>query len=377
MRKRIIVLGMCVVMAFSMTACKKKDNKETTTESSQESSLPDGLNEKDDVKEGEGEVVNLADYKKLTVGASKVTISDNSLDSSINSVLDGYPVKNGVVKDTDVVNIDFVGKINGKEFEGGTAQGQTLDIAHSTYIKGFAEGLVGKKIGDKVDLNLKFPEDYGKEELNGKDVVFTVTINSVRPELTDDFVAKNLKDDYNVSTVSEMKEYVKDQMVLSAKFSAVWKDYISECVVNASQEEVDRLVKAGVEYYEQYVKTNTEMELKEYIESQSSSYEEFEKTLKDEAVVSVKEQMIIEAIADAEKLAVTDEEYKKEAQYYVDNYGYESIEEMEEEGKVKKEEIMSNALYYKVAEWICRQVEVVDDSTEESTSAAESASKSE
>ncbi|MBR0327389.1 MAG: FKBP-type peptidyl-prolyl cis-trans isomerase, partial [Clostridia bacterium] len=82
-------------------------------------------------------------------------------------------------KDGDVVNIDYVGKINGEEFEGGSATSQSLELGSDSYIDGFEDGLIGAKKGDKVTLNLKFPQDYGNEELNGKDVVFEVTVNSV------------------------------------------------------------------------------------------------------------------------------------------------------------------------------------------------------
>ena len=197
MRKRLLLIGMCVVMAFSTVACKKKDSKkdntETTSASEQETTVP-GSNPKDSVAEGDAKVTELAEYKGLEVYKSKVTIADTSVDSSVNSILSQYPVKEGKVTDKSIVNIDYVGKLDGEAFERGTAQGQTLDIANSTYIKGFAEGLVGVKIGDTVDLNLTFPDPYDNNpDLAGKAVVFTVTVNSVMPELTDEFVAANIK----------------------------------------------------------------------------------------------------------------------------------------------------------------------------------------
>ena len=306
MRKRLLLIGMCVVMAFSTVACKKKDSKkdntETTSASEQETTVP-GSNPKDSVAEGDAKVTELAEYKGLEVYKSKVPIADTSVDSSVNSILSQYPVKEGKVTDKSIVNIDYVGKLDGEAFEGGTAQGQTLDIANSTYIKGFAEGLVGVKIGDTVDLNLTFPDPYDKNpDLAGKAVVFTVTVNSVMPELTDEFVAANLKKQYEVSTVKELKDYVKNQMILSAKYSAVWSDYVSSCVVVFSKEELDKLIQNGVEYYENFVKSQTDKELKEYIEENGQTYEEFEETLKLEAMSNLKEQMIAEEIAKKENI---------------------------------------------------------------------------
>lgn len=380
MRKRLLLIGMCVVMAFSTVACKKKDSKkdntETTSASEQETTVP-GSNPKDSVAEGDAKVTELAEYKGLEVYKSKVTIADTSVDSSVNSILSQYPVKEGKVTDKSIVNIDYVGKLDGEAFKGGTAQGQTLDIANSTYIKGFAEGLVGVKIGDTVDLNLTFPDPYDNNpDLAGKAVVFTVTVNSVMPELTDEFVAANLKKQYEVSTVKELKDYVKNQMILSAKYSAVWSDYVSSCVVEVSKEELDKLIQNGVEYYENFVKSQTDKELKEYIEENGQTYEEFEETLKLEAMSNLKEQMIAEEIAKKENIEVTDEEYEKEANYYIETYSLKDKAEFEE--KYNKDDIMKNILYYKVVEWVCNNTNVVDDpettsaeATSEETSSAE------
>ena len=364
MKKKLLIIGMCVAMTFSMTACgdKKDKEKETTTESSEKSSEEEttiaGTNEKDKIVEGDNELVELGDYKKLSVKKDDVKVSSDNVDSSIKSILAGYPVKEGTVKETDVVNIDFVGKLDGKEFDGGSAKGQTLDIANSTYIDGFAEGLVGKKIGDTVDLNLKFPENYGKEELNGKDVVFTVTINSVSSELTDEFVAKNLKTEYEVSNVEELKAYVEDQMRLSNIYEKVWSDFIAECIANVSEKKVNELVESGVDYYETYLASMTETPLEDYLKEQGSSLKEFKYMLEKEAIVSIKEQMIIEAIAEKEKIEVTDEEYQKEVDYYMETYDIKTKEEFEKQ--YSKEDVMSNVLYYKVVEWTCNQVEVTE-----------------
>lgn len=368
MRKKLLILGMCVAMTFSMTACgdKNDEEKETTTAASEENSDGDsseeetvaGMNAKDNVVEGDNEVVELADYTKLSAAKSEVEVSSDNVESSIDSILAGFPVTEGTVKETDVVNIDYVGKLNGEEFDGGTAEGQTLDIANSTYIEGFAEGLVGKTIGDTVDLNLTFPEDYGNEELNGQDVVFTVTINSVSSELTDEFVANNLKTEYGVSTVEELKAYVEDQMRLSNIFELVWTDFIAGCVVNVSEEEVNSLIDSGVTYYESYLASLTETSLEDYLEEQGSSLDEFKAVLKEEAIVSIKEQIVVEAIAEAEKIEVSDEEYQEEVNYYVETYGYESAEAFEED--YAKEDVIANVLYYKVVEWTCNQVELTE-----------------
>ena len=163
-----------------------------------------------DETETEAEIIprpeyNVSDYLKIdddeylnmTVQvASAQQVTDEEIDSEIADSFyyledyDDLVVKKeeGTVENGDNVNIDYVGKKDGEAFEGGTAEGQDLVIGSGSFIDGFEEGLIGKEIGSTVDLNLTFPEDYGVEELNGADVVFTVTINYVSqmPEITDE-----------------------------------------------------------------------------------------------------------------------------------------------------------------------------------------------
>jgi len=133
--------------------------------------------------------VDLKDYIK--VGTYKgIEIDTNSKEyketynSLISSDVSGADVteelKKGTVQKGDVANIDYVGKKDGVAFEGGTAEGYDLEIGSNSFIEGFEDGLIGVEIGATVDLNLKFPENYGKDDLNGAAVVFTVTVNSVK-----------------------------------------------------------------------------------------------------------------------------------------------------------------------------------------------------
>lgn len=145
-------------------------------------------------------------------------------------------VASGKVQLGDTATITYVGTINGVPFEGGTeTNGYNLVIGSNSFIDGFEEGLIGKAIGSTVKLNLKFPEDYGKEELNGKDVVFTVNIKTVKrktyPEINDE-IAKKLgyKDanEYNGYAFSAaVKNYCYDKLVKGAKMTKLPTDDIN------------------------------------------------------------------------------------------------------------------------------------------------------
>ncbi|MBQ2732843.1 MAG: FKBP-type peptidyl-prolyl cis-trans isomerase [Clostridia bacterium] len=136
-------------------------------------------------KEDLSKYVELGTYKGLAFElAEPKAIDDEAIADYIATAFDEYSTlveqdENYAAKDGDTVNIDFVGKINGEEFDGGSATSQSLELGSDSYIDGFEDGLVGAKKGEKKTLNLKFPTDYGSEELNGKDVVFEVTVNSV------------------------------------------------------------------------------------------------------------------------------------------------------------------------------------------------------
>ena len=123
-------------------------------------------------------------YKGVEVKEIDVTVSKNEIGDEIVAALEAAAtdekVKKGQpVENQDTVNIDYVGRIDGKEFEGGSAEGPDLVLGSGTFIDGFEDGLVGHKVGEKgIKLNLAFPLNYSSEELQGKDVVFTVDINS-------------------------------------------------------------------------------------------------------------------------------------------------------------------------------------------------------
>lgn len=170
------------------------------------------------------EFVTLGEYKGITVELATPNVTDEQVEEQINSIFTNNPpmteVTDRAVQDGDTVNIDYVGKYadSGEEFDGGTAQGADLVIGSNTYIEGFESGLVGVNVGDTVDLNLTFPENYGAENLAGKDVVFTVTVNSIKvasDEMTDEWAAGLGAE--GVTTLEELKTYVKNGMVTDAQ----------------------------------------------------------------------------------------------------------------------------------------------------------------
>lgn len=146
--------------------------------------------------------VTLNDYDDMAVSVSllsKDDITDEQVRKAAEYNMPSDDVTDGEVQTGDTVIIDYVGKVDGKEFEGGSAEDQSLTIGSGRFIDGFEDGVIGMKVDETKDLKLTFPEDYGKEDLNGKDVVFTVTVHSIsrKRELND----ANVKATTNCETI--------------------------------------------------------------------------------------------------------------------------------------------------------------------------------
>ncbi len=229
----------------------------------------------------------------------------------------------GTLKNGDVANIDFEGKLNGVAFDGGTSKGYDLELGSGSFIDGFEEKLVGVKIGSTVDLDLKFPENYGNEELNGKAVVFTVKVNYVKQKR-----AKTPEEYYKeigYKTVEEYYEAVKKDSISNIILTKIFADskikkypkkekemlverQIAAIEESASAQGVD--VETLVQYYtgmsfEEYKEWFTTSEIEPYLQSRMVIYaifddldmrieaEEFEKFIKKE-VASYKDDKVTE-----------------------------------------------------------------------------------
>ncbi len=320
MKKRMGAFLLAGAMLLSMTGC--------------------GNNKADDYSK----YVELGEYKGIEYTKTEVEVTDDDVQAEIDTFLAGLATKEEVtdraVKDGDIVNIDFVGSMDGVEFEGGYAEGHDLTIGSNSFIDGFEDGLIGHEIGEKVTLDLVFPDPYENDpEKAGKDVTFDVTINSisvsVTPELTDAVVKENT--DYD--TVKAYEDSIREELQTTGEANAeakVQSDIFNQVVKNSKvngfdEEEVKKLVdeefegfKKQAESYESYG-YNYEMVL------QANGYEN-EKQLKEGITEYVKnyltQKMVLYMIADKEGITVTSEETDALVQEYMTNYGVKTEEEV-------------------------------------------------
>lgn len=323
--------------------------------------------------------VTLGQYKGLTIELDPIEVTDDEIDSRINSNIklsaDGSEtLTEGKVQNGDTANIDFEGKKDDVAFDGGTAEGYDLEIGSGTFIPGFEEGLVDVEIGQTVDLPLTFPENYGNADLAGQDVVFTVTVHSVkRPKEISDELASKLSDG-EATTVAAYRELVASDLMDEKKANqeANTKGEILTLVANNStineypQELIDYTVNQMTDYY------------KSYAEAYSMNFEEFltaafgitEDQFMEEAEFSAKEnlqqEIYVNAIAEQEDLVPDDAALKAKADELAVTYGYESGDDLI---AAYGEAVVKNSIVYdEVMNFLVENTNIIEKSEAESES---------
>lgn len=336
--KKAIALTLTLAMAVTMAGCGNNQKGTVTSASGKKIST--------DLIKGS---IKLADYKGLEVYEDEIKVEDTEAQSQIDNLLkekqDSNVVTKGKVVESDTVNIDYTGtiKLNGEDFkfDGGSATNYDLDIDNSQFIDGFAEGLVGHKVGEEVTLNLKFPKDYSQTSkdadgneltLAGKKVKFVVKINSrkVLPELTDKFVKKNYKKQYGTKTVDELKSYISNQLRTNKIVNAVFSDYVDKCDVAAYDEkEVESIEDFNNSAMASRLQSKYKTNLDTYLKACKMSKKDWNKKMEDSAQKTAKQAMVIEGIAISEGLWASEKDYNAGLKKVATSMGYKSVDELE------------------------------------------------
>ena len=281
--------------------------------------------------------VKVGNYKGLEYASQKASVTDEEVDVEIQRRLQKAAKtensKTGKVENGDTINISFVGKIDGKEFEGGSSESTDITVGTTQMIDGFVEGLIGKNVGESVTLNLKFPDDYGKTDLQGKAVEFKVTINSKKkisvPKLNTEFVKKNSK----FTTVKEYKEGVKKELLNQKQKSIdstvkqeLWSRIIDKSKAKKYPEkELNEAMSQANKLEESYKAQaqNYGMEWETYLKTvMRTDKKGFEKLKQEYAKNIVFNRMVMYSIARSENISLSNREYKKEILKILEDNGY-------------------------------------------------------
>lgn len=345
MKKKLFALTMvlCLFVTMGLTGCGSKENPY------------EGLNFE--------EYVKLAEYKGLERKEIKVSVSDEEVQTQIKANLketaETVEKTEGKIKSGDTANIDYEGKKDGVAFEGGTAEGYDLVIGSGTFIPGFEDALIGKKIGETYDIDLTFPEDYSSEDLAGQDVVFTVKINSVKTEKVPEYTIEWIKANSEVDTKKDYEALVKDQLIEKKEeteknniMAELWNQVVAGSKISQYPQDIVDGYKAEIEEQYNTMADTYGMEVEAIWEQEGiKSQEEFDAKLESAAQAYVKEQMVMYNIAELEELSYTDEE-ADEIRTSIESAGFDDETFKQQYGQDIEPYIDSALTFSKVSEFI-------------------------
>lgn len=345
MRKQIALLGIVAALATT-TACGNK-------------------------------YITIGEYKDMEVEytAAQTEITDEDVQSQIDSFLESHYVdqgKDAKAKKGSVVNIDYEGIMDGEAFQGGTAEGYDLELGSKSFIDGFEDGLIGAKKGQKLDLDLTFPEEYpNNPDMAGKEVTFHVTVNSVQSKLTekeftDAYVAENIKtykdsngNETEVTTVDAYKAALRADMEASLKKSlsktkqtAAWKKITEDTEIKDYPKEqlsdIEDMIKDMYDKQAVYAGYDNGEQLAEQYYNMSA--DDYKKEVTKQAKEEVVSRLVADEIADKEDIDFSDKEYKKRLETFAKECGYEDGAALEEEAG--KEEMKAELKVMMIKEWV-------------------------
>lgn len=328
--------------------------------------------------------VTLGEYKGIeyTKTVEEVTEEDvqSELDYFVQSNTETEEITDRAVEDGDIANIDFVGTMDGVEFDNGSAEGYSLTIGSGSFIDGFEEGLIGHEVGEEVSLDLTFPDPYESDpDKAGKPVNFKVTINSISvektPELTDALVSE--KTDYD--TIEAYKKSIEEDLKAENEEAAdqqaktdVFNKVMENCTVSGYDEEESK--KLVDDQFEQFKQMAESYEAYGYTYEQVLSLNGYdtEDALKEGIAEYIKEyleqKMVVCCIADKEGIKVADEEVEEKVQEYMDTYSISTKEEVYD--YLGEDYFEISLLYERVIDFLMENAVLVD-STEETAEDAD------
>lgn len=275
--------------------------------------------------------VKLGKYKGIALEKVEYNVTDENIEHELGHMADKnsrlVTIENEPVAEKDIAVIDFEGFVDGVPFEGGKAENHELEIGSKTFIPGFEDQVIGMKVDEEKDINVKFPEEYFSAELAGKDAVFKVKVHEIKrkelPTLDDEFA----KDVSEFDTIAELKNSIKEKLETENANKAKYEteENAIQKVCDATEidipsgmvdTEIDNMLK-DIETRLSYQGLN----MKQYLQMIGKTEEDMRKEYEEQAKKSVKSRLVLDAIVNAEKLEATDEEVAEKVKEMAENYG--------------------------------------------------------
>lgn len=306
--------------------------------------------------------VTLGTYKGVEVEKNEVEVSDDEVTAEIDRVREQNArtinVEDRPVQDKDQAVIDFEGFVDGEAFEGGKGEDYSLTIGSHSFIDTFEEQLIGKNIGEEVEVNVTFPEDYHAADLAGKPALFKVTIKAIKvkelPELDDDFV----QDVSDCENVAAYKEQVKDSLTKNkedaakaAKEEEVVTKIIEDATMDIPDPMIDTQVRQMVDDFARRIQAQG-LSIEQYFQFTGMEPQAFLEQMKPQALKRIQSRLVLEAVVAAENITASDEDIEEELKKMAEAYQMELDKVKELLGDEQKKQLADDIAVQKAADFV-------------------------
>lgn len=285
--------------------------------------------------------VKLGKYKGIQLKKIEYNVTDEDIDHEIGHMAEKnsrlVTIEDRPVEENDIAVIDFEGFVDGVAFDGGKAENHELEIGSKTFIPGFEDQIIGMKIEEEKDINVKFPEEYFSKDLAGKDAVFKVKLHEIKrkelPEIDDEFA----KDVSEFDTIKELKASIKEKLEEENKSRAKYEteDEAIKTVCDSVEVEIPSgMIETEIDNMVKDVEARLSyqgLKLDQYLHMMNKTEEDFRKEYEEQAQKSVKSRLVLEAIVKDAEIEIADEELNEKVKEMATNYGKKEEELMQNE----------------------------------------------
>ena len=275
--------------------------------------------------------IKLGKYKGISMKKIEYKVTDDDIQAELNRMADKnsrlVSVEGEPVAEKDIAVIDFEGFVDGEAFEGGKAENHELEIGSKTFIPGFEDQIIGMKVDEERDINVKFPEEYFSTELAGKDAVFKVKLHEIKrkelPAIDDEFV----KDVSEFDTLDELKNSIKEKLETenANKEKYETEEAAMKTVCDATEIEIPSgMIETEIDNMMKDIETRLSyqgLDMKQYLQMVGKTEEDLRKEFEEQAKASVKSRLVVEGIVKAENIEASEEEVSEKIKEMAENYG--------------------------------------------------------
>ena len=275
--------------------------------------------------------VTLGKYKGIEIKKVEYNVSDEDVEHELGHMAEKnarlVSVEDRPVESGDITVIDFEGFVDGKAFDGGKAENHELTIGSNTFIPGFEDQIIGMKLEEEKEINVKFPEEYFSANLAGKDAMFKVKLHEIKkkemPEINDELA----KDISEFDTIDELKKSIREKQEEQNKQRAKYEteDEVIKAVCDEAKVDIPNgMIELEIDRMAQDIETRLSyqgMKLEQYLKMMNKTMEDFRKENREQAENAVKSRLVLEAVEKDAKIEVTEEEISAKIKEMAENYG--------------------------------------------------------